>query len=82
MFYVYVSSLFEWSLDWLFGLPLNCLFVLYVNELFEKKRVSNLNIIINDFEQNQSLYGYGDYGYGGYGYGGDGYGYYEQEEKG
>ena len=55
----------------------------FVNELFENKRVDNLNIIINDFEQNQSLYGYGygGYGYGGYGYGGNGYGYYEQEAK-
>ena len=49
----------------------------YVNELFENKRVNNLNIIINDFKQHQPLYGYGGYGYGGYGYG-----YYEQEEKG
>ena len=53
----------------------------FVNELFENKRVANLNLIVNDFNQNQSIYGYGGYGYGGYGYGGDGYGYYEQEEK-
>jgi len=51
----------------------------FVNELFENKRVANLNLIVNDFNQNQSIYGYGGYGYGGYGYGG--YGYYEQEEK-
>ena len=48
-----------------------------VNNLFENKRVNNLNIIINDYEYSQSVY---DYGYG-YGYGGDGYGYYEEDEK-
>ena len=47
------------------------------NNLFENKRVNNLNIIINDYEYSQSVYGYG-YGYG---YGVDGYGYYEEDEK-
>ncbi len=47
-----------------------------VNNIFKNKNISNLNIVINDYTQNE---GYG-YGYG-YGYGNDGYGYYETEDK-
>ncbi len=51
------------------------------NTLYEANRVSNLNIIINDYEYNRSVYGYG-YGYGySYGYDSSGYGYYEEDEK-
>ena len=47
-----------------------------VNNIFKNKNISNLNIVINDYTQNE---GYG-YGYG-YGYGNDGYGYYETDEE-
>lgn len=47
-----------------------------VNNIFKNKNISNLNIVINDYTQNE---GYG-YGYG-YGYGNDGYGYYETDDE-
>ena len=47
-----------------------------VNNISKNKNISNLNIVINDYTQNE---GYG-YGYG-YGYGNDGYGYYETDEE-
>ena len=47
-----------------------------VNNIFKNKNISNLNIVINDYTQNE---GYG-YGYG-YGYGNDGYGYYETDKE-
>jgi squalene cyclase len=56
-----------------------------MNNLFDQNHIKNMHIIINDFEQARSLYGYGYDGYGydgyGYGYGSDGYGYYEEEKK-
>ena len=56
-----------------------------MNNLFEQNHIKNMHIIINDFQQSQSVYGYGygqGYGYGyGYGHGTDGYGYYEDDEK-
>tara|TARA_B100000900_G_scaffold298919_1_gene257436 strand:+ start:10222 stop:12612 length:2391 start_codon:yes stop_codon:yes gene_type:complete len=47
-----------------------------VNNIFKNKNISNLNIVINDYTENE---GYG-YGYG-YGYGNDGYGYYEKDDE-
>ncbi len=47
-----------------------------VNNISKNKNISNLNIVINDYTQNE---GYG-YGYG-YGYGNDGYGYYETDDQ-
>ena len=47
-----------------------------VNNISKNKNISNLNIVINDYTQNE---GYG-YGYG-YGYGNDGYGYYETDDE-
>jgi len=47
-----------------------------VNNISKNKNISNLNIVINDYTQNE---GYG-YGYG-YGYGNDGYGYYEKDDE-
>ena len=46
-----------------------------VNNISKNKNISNLNIVINDYTENE---GYG-YGYG-YGYGNDGYGYYEKDD--
>lgn len=47
-----------------------------VNNISKNKNISNLNIVINGYTQNE---GYG-YGYG-YGYGNDGYGYYETDDE-
>jgi hypothetical protein len=54
-----------------------------INNIFDEKRLSGVNIVLNAFSGKKMSrygygygYGYGDYGYGGYGYGGyGGYGY-------
>ena len=48
-----------------------------INKIYNQNQVNNIQIIINDFKQKSSSYGYG-YG-SGYGYE-DGYGYYENEK--
>ncbi|MAU37092.1 MAG: hypothetical protein CMD14_06950 [Flavobacteriales bacterium] len=47
-----------------------------INNLYEQKKVKNIQIIINDYKNTTSGYGYG-YGYG---YGTNSYGYYENDE--
>jgi capsular exopolysaccharide synthesis family protein len=49
-----------------------------INNIYDEKRLSNVNIVLNAFDSKKSGYGYG-YGYGysyGYGYGSYGYGNY------
>ena len=45
----------------------------FVNDLYEKERINNLFLVLNDVSSGTGVYGYGKYGYGYYGYGGYGY---------
>ena len=39
----------------------------FVNELYEKERINNLYLVLNDVSSGSGVYGYGAYGYGTYG---------------
>ena len=47
----------------------------YVNEMYKKHRLGEIQMVLNDVKDGSGAYGYGSYGYGSYGYGSYGYGY-------